>query len=231
MERIKRYFSDWSILEILWLITVCTIMTVIWYLNKDKPFMLVLTLTGSLNLVLGAKGKIAGLYFAVINSILYSYQCMGIRLYGEVMYNILYSVPVSISAIYLWKRNRKSNGQIRFRIMGGKIITIISIGTAIGVLVYGEILKFIGGRLPFMDSLTTVVSVVASILYLMRFSEQWLMWVAVNALSIIMWIMVYVSGDKTALMIIVMKTTNLLNSLYGYYNWKKIALNKEDPRS
>ncbi|WP_251861501.1 hypothetical protein [Clostridium sp. Marseille-Q2269] len=45
-----------------------------------------------------------------------------------------------------------------------------------------------------------------------------------------MWIMVYISGDKTALMIIVMKTTNLLNSLYGYYNWKKIGLNKEESR-
>ena len=78
-----------------------------------------------------------------------------------------------------------------------------------------------------MDSLTTVVSVVASILYLMRFSEQWLMWVGVNALSIVMWIMVYISGDKSALIIIVMKVTNLLNSLYGYYNWKQIANNVE----
>ncbi len=31
------------------------------------------------------------------------------------------------------------------------------------------------------------------------------MWVGVNALSIVMWIMVYASGDKSALIIIVMK--------------------------
>ena len=49
------------------------------------------------------------------------------------------------------------------------------------------------------------------------------MWVIVNALSIIMWIMVFVSGDTTALLIIVMKTVNLLNSLYGYMNWRKIS--------
>ena len=53
------------------------------------------------------------------------------------------------------------------------------------------------------------------------------MWVGVNALSIVMWVMVYISGDKSALIIIVMKVTNLLNSLYGYYNWKQIANNVE----
>mgnify|MGYP002239765616 CR=1 FL=1 len=57
-----------------------------------------------------------------------------------------------------------------------------------------QILKWMGGNLPFMDSLTTVVSVVASFLYLLRFSEQWAMWAIVNALSIVMWIMVFIAG-------------------------------------
>mgnify|MGYP001356767587 CR=1 FL=1 len=66
MDKVKNYFSDWSIFEKVWLITVCTIMTVIWYINGDSPFLLALTLTGCLNLVLGAKGKIAGLYFELL---------------------------------------------------------------------------------------------------------------------------------------------------------------------
>ena len=67
--------------------------------------MLVMTLTSSLNLVLGAKGKVAGLYFAIINSALYAINCMGIPLYGEVMYNLIYSIPVSAIAIFTWKKN------------------------------------------------------------------------------------------------------------------------------
>ena len=50
---------------------------------------------------------------------------------------------------------------------------------------------------------------------------------ATIGLSIVMWIMVYASGDKSAIIIIVMKVTNLLNSLYGYYNWKQIATDVE----
>lgn len=139
------------------------------------------------------------------------------------MYNILYSIPVSASAIFLWKKHTADDGEIKFRTMSLKLGILIAAATAVSVFVYSEILKAMGGNYAFMDSLTTVVSVIASMLYLLRYSEQWLMWVIVNALSIVMWIMVFASGDQSALMVIVMKTVNLLNSLYGYINWRKIA--------
>lgn len=223
MNKVKNFFQDWTLLEKCWLAFVIIIQALVWVINKDTPFMLILTLSGSLNLVLGAKGKVAGLYFAIINSALYAYNCLSIPLYGEVMYNVLYSIPVSAIAIYLWKKNTAKDGNVQFRTMTLKMASIIFVATVLAVYVYTLILKAMGGNFAFMDSLTTVVSVIASMLYLLRFSEQWLMWVVVNALSIVMWIIVFISGDQTALMIILLKTINLLNSAYGYYNWKKIA--------
>lgn len=102
-------------------------------------------------------------------------------------------------------------------------ITVQGAVTLVCVLGYMQILKWMGGNLPFMDSLTTVVSVVASFLYLLRFSEQWAMWAIVNALSIVMWIMVFMQGDSSALLIIIMKSINFINSTYGFLNWRKIA--------
>ena len=223
MNMLKKFFKDWSLFERLWLLFVIAVQVVAWILNKDTIFMLILTLTGSLNLVLGAKGKVAGLYFAIINSILYAWSCMKIPLYGEVMYNVLYSIPVSATAIFMWRKNKTSDGEVKFRTMSLKLGAIIVLATIAGTFGYAEILKLMGGNFAFMDSLTTVVAVVASMLYLLRFSEQWLMWVLVNALSIIMWIMVFASGDKTVFMIIILKSINLLNSLYGYINWKRIS--------
>ncbi len=224
MNKVKGFFSDWSILEIAWLIFVCSFMSIVWFINDDTPFMLILTLTGALNLVLGAKGKVAGLYFAIINSALYAIQCLGVPLYGEVMYHVLFSIPVSCSAIFLWRRNMSKDGNVEFRTMSPKLILSVIAITIIGVFGYSKFLEMLGGNLPFMDSLTTVVAVIASLLYVARFSEQWLMWVIVNILSITMWIMLYVGGDKTALLIIIMKLVNMLNSLYGYLNWRKISL-------
>ncbi|RGC72254.1 nicotinamide mononucleotide transporter PnuC [Lachnospiraceae bacterium AM23-2LB] len=223
MNKIKNFFSDWSWKEELWLAFVLIFQTVAWAINNETVFMLIMTLTSSLNLVLGAKGKIAGLYFAIINSAMYAYSCLSIPLYGEIMYNVLYSIPVSISAIILWKKNTANGGEIKFRTMSKKFLINTILITIVAVFGYAQILKWMGGNFALMDSLTTVVSVIASMLYMLRYSEQWLMWVIVNALSIVMWIMVFLSGDHSALLIIIMKVVNLCNSSYGYFNWKRIA--------
>lgn len=223
MNKIKAFFEDWSTLEKAWLAFVLIFQTVAWFLNKEGLFMLVLTLSSSLNLVLGAKGKVAGLYFAIINSLLYAINCFSIPLYGEIMYNLLYSIPVSAVAIFMWKKNSAASGEVKFRTMTLQFAIGTVIVTLAGTFAYAQILTMMGGNFAFMDSLTTVVSVIASMLYLLRYSEQWLMWVIVNALSIAMWIMVFMSGDQSALLIIIMKCVNLCNSSYGYWNWRKIA--------
>ena len=205
MNKIKNFFADWSWKEKAWLAFVLIVQTVAWGIQKESAFMLVMTLTSSLNLVL------------------YAINCMGIPLYGEVMYNLIYSIPVSTIAIFTWKKNMTKGGEVKFRTMTPKIMITTAVVTIAGVLAYMQILKWMGGNLPFMDSLTTVVSVVASFLYLLRFSEQWAMWAIVNALSIVMWIMVFMQGDSSALLIIIMKSINFINSTYGFLNWRKIA--------
>lgn len=223
MNKIKEFFKDWSTLEKAWLAFVLIFQIVAWAINKEDLFMLVLTLSSSLNLVLGAKGKIAGLYFAIINSLLYAINCFSIPLYGEIMYNLLYSIPVSAIAIIMWKKNQSQSGEVKFRTMTLKFAIGVIALTVVGTFGYAELLTWMGGNFALMDSLTTVVSVIASMLYLLRYSEQWLMWVIVNALSIAMWIMVLMSGDQSAILIIIMKCVNLCNATYGYWNWKRIA--------
>ena len=223
MERVKAFFSDWSIKEKLWLAFVLIFQTAAWFVNDETVFMLIMTLTSSLNLVFGAKGKVIGLYFAVINSAMYAYNCLSIPLYGEVMYHVLYSIPVSISAIILWKKNTSASGEVKFRTMSIKLAAASVVLTAACTLIYAQILEYLNGGYALMDSLTTVVSVIASMLYLLRYSEQWLMWVVVNALSIAMWVIIYLDGDSSAMLIIIMNVINLCNSAYGYWNWRKIA--------
>ena len=159
MNKIKEFFTDWSWKEKAWLAFVLIVQTVAWAIQKESLFMLVMTLTSSLNLVLGAKGKVAGLYFAIINSALYAINCMGIPLY-----NLIYSIPVSAIAIFTWKKNMTKGGEVKFRTMTPKIMLTTVAVTIIGVLGYMQILKWMGGNLPFMDSLTTDVWGVARFL-------------------------------------------------------------------
>lgn len=231
MNKIQKFFEDWSWKEKTWLIFVLAVQTIAWIIQKESVFMLAMTLSSSLNLVLGAKGKIAGLYFAILNSLLYAIYCFSVPLYGEIMYNLIYSIPVSIIAIVTWKKNMSKGGEVKFRTMTPKQIVITAAVTVIGIFIYMKILAWMGGSLPFMDSLTTVVSVVASFLYLMRYSEQWAMWAIVNVMSVVMWIMVWAGGDSSAILTVIMKSINLCNALYGFWNWRKIARKTQETQT
>ncbi|MWP82117.1 nicotinamide riboside transporter PnuC, partial [Glaesserella parasuis] len=56
--------------------------------------------------------------------------------------------------------------------------------------------------------------VAAQALMLLRYREQWLLWIALNILSIVLW------AENPSMYI--MYSAYLLNSLYGYYNWTKL---------
>lgn len=74
-----------------------------------------------------------------------------------------------------------------------------------------------------MDSTTTTLSVIATLLMLARYSEQWVMWIIVNVASVILWSMALVKGDSGAVTLIVMWSAYLFNSIYGYINWRRMA--------
>ena len=52
---------------------------------------------------------------------------------------------------------------------------------------------------------------------MMRYREQWLLWIIIDAITVVMWILV---GD---FIMVTMWAVYLINAFYGYYNWTKIA--------
>ena len=81
----------------------------------------------------------------------------------------------------------------------------------------------IGGEFTLVDATSTVLSVIATILMLARYTEQWIMWVIVNVVSVVLWVMALMSGGEGAVTLLVMWIAYLFNSIYGYVNWRKMA--------
>ena len=95
-------------------------------------------------------------------------------------------------------------------------------GSSLVILtIYGLILTIIKGTLPFIDSATTVFSIIATIMLNKRLTEQWFFWIMVDVLSIVMWAYIFITsgGDVS---ILVMWSAFLVNAVYGYYNWRKL---------
>ena len=68
---------------------------------------------------------------------------------------------------------------------------------------------------PFMDSITTVPAIIAQILMILAYKEQWYFWLIIDLASIYMWA---IAGDWCMVAQFIFWS---INCIYGLYNWKR----------
>ncbi|BDF34870.1 nicotinamide mononucleotide transporter [Lachnospiraceae bacterium] len=223
MEKTKRFFTDWSRFEIIWLILSTVIMIVLSIIWGDNLLALISGITGILGVVLAAKGKVSTYIFATVNVAIYALLTFQNHLYGEFMLNAFYYIPMNFIGFYLWSKHKDNeSGEVEGKKLTGRQTVILFAAVAVVVLVYWQILSRIGGQLALIDAMSTIFSVVALIMQVARYAEQWLLWIIVNVVSVVMWLLL-IGKDSSAITMVVMWVAYLFNSVYGYYNWRKLA--------
>jgi nicotinamide mononucleotide transporter len=220
----KKLFKDWNLFEKIWLLTFTAVNIYLFFAWHDTWIGLTASLTGMLCVVLTAKGKISSFYWGLINIFAYSYVAYSSAYYGDVMLNMLYFLPMTFFGIYFWGKNSKKKDETEV-VLVKKLSwknKILVFGLSL-ILVYGLglFLKMIQGTLPFVDSTTTIFSIIATVLLTKRYADQWFYWIMVDIWSIVMWVFIFVR-DGNQVSMLVMWTAFLANALYGYYNWLKL---------
>jgi nicotinamide mononucleotide transporter len=196
------------------------VLSILW---GDSLLALVSGITGIIAVVLAAKGKATTYIFATVNVAIYAYLTFQNHLYGEFMLNTFYYIPMNFIGFYLWtKHKNEESGEVEGKSLTPKQIIYLLLGVTVVVLIYWQILLRIGGQLALIDAMSTIFSVVALIMQVSRYAEQWLLWIIVNVVSLVMWILL-LGKDPSAITMVVMWIAYLFNALYGYYNWKKLA--------
>lgn len=90
-------------------------------------------------------------------------------------------------------------------------------------LLFGVNFKLAG---PILDASTEILQILAQIFMILAFAEQWILWILTNIITVIMWIIVIVADPSSAswsVPTLIMWIAYLVNSGYGYYNWRKGA--------
>ncbi len=217
----KREISGWKKTELFWLAFANISLLVISIIMKDTALGIAASLTGVTCVIFCGKGKISNYIFGTVNVLLYSYIALKAKFYGEVMLNMLYYFPTNILGWFMWKKNMDSDtGEVLKKRMtlSQDIITVLI--SAAGIFGYSYILKLLGGNLPLVDSMSTVLSVIAQILMIKRFTEQWIVWILVDAVSVIMWVTAFIKGDGGIAMVL-MWSVYLLNAIFMFVKWYK----------
>ena len=102
----------------------------------------------------------------------------------------------------------------------GRIMLCISV--ILGTIAYGYILNVLGGNLPFVDALSTVVSVVAMIISIKMYVEQWMLWIVVDVVTVIMWGFAFAKGNDS-IATLLMWMVYLINAIVMYTKWAREA--------
>lgn len=218
----KSMLNDWTLFEKAWLIISTITMVGLSIVWKDSMISLISGVTGIIGVVLCAKGKVSTYFYATINVALYAIICFQNGLYGEVMLNTLYFIPMNIIGFFLWSKKKDDDGSVEAKSLTKNQVMMLFAGMTVVIVLYYQLLKTLGGNLQLVDSITTVTSIVALLLQILRYKEQWLVWILVNLVSIVMWVML-LNTPEGSISMIVMWSAYLINSIYGYINWSKLS--------
>ena len=218
-ERLKEEFlSGWKPFEVAWVVIFLAAQIIAYVLAPDSPLGMISGIAGILCVVLVSKGIISNYFFGLIFAYTYFYVAWGSNFLGE-MNTVLYVyIPSQFIGYFMWKQHMQNdNGSesVIAKALTPKGWAILLVSVGIGTFCFVLALKAAGGSSTGLDGLTTIITVAAQLLMILRYREQWLLWIVLNVLSILLW------AEQPAMYL--MYSAYLLNSLYGYYNWTKLV--------
>lgn len=218
--------------EVIWFITSILLLLMIEVITKDSIIGIIAAITGMINVLLVAKRSMWNYPFGIINNILYAYIAFNTGYGGDFVTMAFYYLPMQFIGMYTWKKHMTTvdeSSEVISKnltlIQGLGVIVFIIIGTLLTSLILPFITALFGmpiNELPLIDAFTTFAGITAGILMVLRYSEQWYIWIAVNIGSVIMWLFIALTSTQAnSEAMIVMWSAYLLNAIYGLYNWKK----------
>lgn len=212
------FFGGWKPFELAWLFLFLAAQIFAYVQAPDSLLAMISGIAGILCVVFVGKGKISNYLFGLIFAYTYFYVALDNKFYGEMTTTLYVYIPAQFIGYFLWKQNMQSQDKVEVvtaKFLNAKgWLTLIS-AVVIGSLAFISILKTTDGQSISLDGVTTVLVVAAQLLMILRYSEQWILWIVINILSIWLW------AETPAMYL--MYGAYLLNSVYGYYNWTKLA--------
>ena len=212
--------SGWKKAEVIWLIFCCVSVILLSLKMGDNVTGIISAVTASMYTVIAGKGKVSCYLFGIINTLLYGWISYKMRLYGEVMLNWGWYLPMMFTGFFCWNRKQNQKHVVRKTRLTLKGRCIAAFSNVCGIAVYAVILHAMNGRSPVLDSTTTILSVTAMILTVKRCIEQWLIWTIVNIISIIMWLKVYLDSGNSAASLL-MWCIALANGIIFFITWSR----------
>lgn len=217
----NEFWNGYSWFERLFLISMVMLQVIVYCFIPDTPIGMVCGIAGVICVVLTAKGKISSYLFNFIQMITYMIICWDAALYLEFGEQVFYFVAC-VFGVFLWKKNMKKNDDGTEQVIAKKfkpwhwvVTAIVTVVSTLTLGYFGD--NILGSTLSYLDAFTVSLAVIAQLLMVWRYREQWAIWIAIDVSSLVMFIIL---GQWSMVAMYIAWT---INAFYGWYNWSKLA--------
>ena len=216
----NEFWNGYTLFEKLFMLSMVLLQVVVYCFVPDTLIGMICGIAGCICVVLTAKGKISSYIFNFIQMITYMVICWDLALYLEFGEQVFYFI-VCIFGVFMWKKNMQKNDDGTEQVKAKKFKLWQWIASAVVVAVSTFLLGYfgeaiLGSTLPYLDAMTVALAVIAQLLMVWRYREQWACWILIDIVSLIMFI---VLGQWSMVAMYIAWT---INAFYGWYNWTKL---------
>ena len=161
---------------------------------------------------------VVGMLMPCVHSILYFKS----GLYADFAMQIYY-ITAGLYGLAVWLAGRKRTekplkiGHTPLRL----VLPLVVIYGALHATMYFVLVRFTDSTVPFWDSMTTAMSMVAMWMLSRKYVEQWLVWLVVDAITVGLYI--YKGIPLTA----GLYTLYTALAFVGYLRWRRISVSNE----
>lgn len=173
---------------------------------------------GVLCIFFTAKANISNFVFATVNTVVYAIYLLYWHIWGTAALEILFYIPMNFVSWYFWAKHRdqeitQKTKTKKLTIPQNLICAVIIVATAV---IYHAVLVRLGGEVVWFDSFTLSIGIVATILELLRYREQYVWWIITDIVSVGMYIAHFDPVYLTK------RSIYLIMAIIGLINWARL---------
>ncbi len=221
-KRLTSYFTKMELL--LWAWSNVLIIFSFFFFKQTNFLTLGASLIGVSSLIFSAKGNPIGQVLMIIFSLFYGIISFSYHYYGEVLTYLGMTMPMAIIALVSWLKHPYAgkHSEVRVNHIHGLEIMILAVLTPLVTYVFYLILVYFKTAHIVFSTLSVSTTFIAVYLTFRRSSYFTIAYAVNDLVLIVLWGLASIE-DLSYLSVVVCFITFLVNDLYGFYNWRKMA--------
>lgn len=165
-----------------------------------------------------AKASISNFGFGLVNTVVYIVYLAYWKIYGTMCLEIFFYLPFNIISWIVWARHRDD---MQPELAKARRLTwwqdvIVGVVVCASTVIYHAILVRVGGNVAWLDAATVALGIIATVLELFRYREQYALWIITDVVAVAMFVQHFDAVYLTK------KSIYLIMAVIGLINWCKL---------